>query len=205
MVGRLDQKHPRYASDARAVVKLPWGEERVLSLINISKGGMFAGVNDHAQFAPGTDVAVRLVLPSASILTGRATVVHVVSIALAKSKRLAPGVGFSFAALDDGSRSSLEKYLSDLARARRGPRLEGGRVVVDIASRVDFAALWAGELKSGGLFLSTSTPPARGTVLPVEFRTPDGRVSVSGEVVHIVNAEDAQRRSTREYRPRPRR
>jgi len=191
-MGRLDQKHPRYPSDARAVVRLPHGEERVLSLINISKGGMFACANEHDLFAPGTAVDVRVLLPSTVLLSGRATVVHVLSIALAKQKHHAPGVGFSFASLDDTSKSSLQRYLSEQARARRGPRLEMGRVVVEIASRAEFDALWSGELKSGGLFVSVPNPPTRGTALPVEFRTPDGRLSVSGEVVHVVTPEEAK-------------
>jgi tetratricopeptide (TPR) repeat protein len=191
-MGRLDQKHPRYPSDARAVVRFPHGEERVLSLINISKGGMFACANEHELFAPGIDVDVRVHLPSTLLLTGRATVVHVLSIALAKQKHHAPGVGFSFAALDDTSRSSLQRYLAEQARARRGPRIETGRVIVEIASRAELHALWSGELKSGGLFVSVPNPPMRGTALPVEFRTPDGRLSVTGEVVHVVSSDDAK-------------
>ena len=77
---------------------------------------------------------------------------------------------------------------------RKYPRLVGDRLAqIELAHREELRQLWVRDISKGGVFVETEEPPPTGTKLEVRLLTPDGLVSLHGQVVHVVDNESAQR------------
>ena len=77
---------------------------------------------------------------------------------------------------------------------RRYPRLIGDRLArVELNHREELRQLWVRDISKGGVFIETAEPPPTGTRLEVRLETPDGGLSLHGQVVHVVDAASAKR------------
>lgn len=189
------QKHPRYEARANVEVLLEESARIItLPLVNISLGGLFLQSSEPAP--PGSRLRLRLRTREHAI-GAAARVVHVIDVASSQEKRHPPGMGLEFERLTSDARSALERFvggLSDVARAGREARavLSGASVVVRTHTLAELQALWGQDLSKGGLFVATPSPPPLGTRLPVELHTPGGSLSLTAEVVHVLDAETAR-------------
>ncbi|MEM7677533.1 MAG: FHA domain-containing protein, partial [Myxococcota bacterium] len=86
---------------------------------------------------------------------------------------------------------SPEAFVNDTQR--RYPRLVGQKLAtVELSDREELRQLWINDISKGGVFIETSTPPSTGTRLEVRLLTPDGTLSLHGQVVHVVDAASAR-------------
>ncbi len=75
---------------------------------------------------------------------------------------------------------------------RRYPRLVGNRLAKAVLHhREELRQLWVHDISKGGVFIETAEPPPAGTRLEVQLETPDGTLSLHGQVVHIVDEASA--------------
>lgn len=64
-------------------------------------------------------------------------------------------------------------------------------VTLTVSGRNELRPLWMQDISKGGLFVETADPPALRAEVHVELDTPDGRLTLTAEVVHILTAEQA--------------
>ena len=87
---------------------------------------------------------------------------------------------------------TAEAFVKETQRSY--PRLVGERLAqVELRDREDLRQLWAHDISKGGVFIKTDNPPPTGTRLEVQLMTPDGALSLYGQVVHIVDEASAER------------
>ena len=67
---------------------------------------------------------------------------------------------------------------------------------VELDDRDALAAFWTEELLTTGLFVPTESPPTFGTRIRVRLNTPDGAITLNATVVHVVEADMANRFGT---------
>jgi uncharacterized protein (TIGR02266 family) len=75
---------------------------------------------------------------------------------------------------------------------RRYPRFESReRVRLQVGDRDEMRVLWTQDVSCGGLFVQTDEPPPFGSRVTVAIETPDGSISLTAEVVHVLPREVA--------------
>lgn len=76
---------------------------------------------------------------------------------------------------------------------RRYPRLVSRHLAqVEINHREELRQLWVRDISKGGVFIETGETTPTGTRLEVRLQTPDGTLSLHGQVVHVVDEASAQ-------------
>ncbi|NJK88374.1 MAG: hypothetical protein HC923_02575, partial [Myxococcales bacterium] len=73
---------------------------------------------------------------------------------------------------------------SHLRQFRRFDSREKVELVLE--GREEMRSLWTQDVSRGGLFVQTASPPDLGTRLSITLTTPDGSVTLSAEVVHVL-------------------
>ena len=77
---------------------------------------------------------------------------------------------------------------------RRHPRfVTEQQVELEAEDRNELRAVWMTDISKGGLFVETDDPPPLRTRVVVGIETPEGRLELAAEVVHIVAASSAAR------------
>ncbi len=64
------------------------------------------------------------------------------------------------------------------------------QILLDVDGRNDLRSVWMSDISKGGLFIQTQERPALRSTLKITIQTPDGRLELKGEVVHLLPGDD---------------
>lgn len=67
------------------------------------------------------------------------------------------------------------------------------RVEIQMSDTKSFGELWDRELRRGGVFVDSQSPPPIGSTVELEFRYQDSKIKLAGRVVTVVRQADAPR------------
>jgi Tfp pilus assembly protein PilZ len=167
---------------------------------DVSLGGLF--VRSQRLWDPGSRVQTVFAVPDGEI-NALCSVVHVLPPEVGRDKGHPPGMGMRFEVLNRASEVALKTHVERVQRATRTPppldlpalranrqlpRWTDATTVRVTLQEGSAQEAWMRNISQGGMFVETTQPPARGSVVTVELGAGNAVMVLHAEVVHVVDS-----------------